>query len=161
MKGAVASIAFGPNFQPGVNCANCTACTGVRDVGDFSVSGGATGGKIAKPANVIDNTGINCDRWACPYLANGVTTINLLRQGEMYPSERVNQLDMRVAKILRFRRHRADIGIDVYNVFNTSNTTAFDQNFTYTVTAANPQRFLFPTTIVSPRFARFNLTLGF
>src|SRR6187401_606491 len=94
-------------------------------------------------------------------LANGTTTINLLRPGELYPDERVNQLDMRIAKILRFGGRRADVGIDIYNVFNSSDTTAFDQTFTYTVTTANPQRFLFPTSIVAPRFARFNLTLSF
>ena len=55
---------IGPNFRPGVNCANCTACTGVRDVADFALGGSAT---IAKPANVASNTGINCDRYACPY----------------------------------------------------------------------------------------------
>jgi hypothetical protein len=55
---------IGQNFQPGVNCANCTACTGVRDVADFALGGSAT---IAKPANVASNTGINCDRYSCPY----------------------------------------------------------------------------------------------
>ena len=55
---------IGPNFQPGVNCYNCTACTGVRDVADFALGGSAT---IAKPANVASNTGMNCDRYACPY----------------------------------------------------------------------------------------------
>jgi len=55
---------IGQNFQPGVNCANCTACTGVRDVADFALGGSAT---IAKPANVAVNSGINCDRYSCPY----------------------------------------------------------------------------------------------
>ncbi len=55
---------IGQNFQPGVNCANCTACTGVRDVADFGLAGPAV---IATPANVANNAGINCDRYACPY----------------------------------------------------------------------------------------------
>lgn len=55
---------IGANFQPGVNCANCTACTGVRDVREFSLQGTKT---IAKPSTVADNNGINCDRFACPY----------------------------------------------------------------------------------------------
>ena len=58
------SSCIGPNFRPGVNCYNCTGCTGVRDVDDFSLGGTAT---IAKPSNVASNTGINCDRYACPY----------------------------------------------------------------------------------------------
>ena len=55
---------IGQNFQPGVNCYNCTACTGVRDVADFAVGGSAV---IAKPANVTNNSGLNCDRYSCPY----------------------------------------------------------------------------------------------
>jgi trimeric autotransporter adhesin len=60
---------IGPNFKPGVNCYNCGSCTGVRDVDDFSLGGSAT---IAKPSNVASNTGINCDRYACPY-TSGLT----------------------------------------------------------------------------------------
>ncbi|MEP7012364.1 MAG: hypothetical protein ABJC13_18750 [Acidobacteriota bacterium] len=55
---------IGPNFQPGVTCANCTTCTGVRDMQDFSTLGTKT---IAKPSTVADNNGINCDRYSCPY----------------------------------------------------------------------------------------------
>jgi len=55
---------IGKNFRPGVNCYNCTACTGVRDVQEFSTLGTKP---IAKPANVTNNSGINCDRYACPY----------------------------------------------------------------------------------------------
>ena len=55
---------IGPNFTPGVLCDNCTACTGVRDLADFALGGTRT---IAKPSTVADNTGINCDQFACPY----------------------------------------------------------------------------------------------
>ena len=56
---------IGKNFQPGVPCANCNAsCTGVRDLASFATGGSHT---IAKPSNVAANTGINCDRYSCPY----------------------------------------------------------------------------------------------
>jgi hypothetical protein len=55
---------IGKNFRPGVNCTNCSACTGVRDVKEFSTSGAHT---IARPSTVADNNGINCDRYTCPY----------------------------------------------------------------------------------------------
>ncbi len=59
------------NFFPGQSCHNCDAsCTGVRDVKAFSTSGAAT---IAKPSNVTSDSGINCDRYACPYLSGGVS----------------------------------------------------------------------------------------
>jgi subtilisin-like proprotein convertase family protein len=61
---------IGKNFIPGQPCANCAAtCTGVRDVNAFSTHGAAT---ISTPANVTSNTGINCDRYTCPYLSQGV-----------------------------------------------------------------------------------------
>ncbi len=60
---------IGPNFTPGVNCDNCSNCTGVRDLASFALGGSAT---IAKPSTVTDNAGINCDQWACPYLSQGI-----------------------------------------------------------------------------------------
>jgi hypothetical protein len=66
---------IGQNFLPGSNCHNCVACTGVRDVSDFDISGP---GLIARPSNVTANTGINCDRFLttggavnCPYRTSG------------------------------------------------------------------------------------------
>ncbi len=61
---------IGKNFRPGVNCTNCTSCTGVRDVAEFGLGGAHT---IAKPANIASDTGINCDRLACPYLSGGIS----------------------------------------------------------------------------------------
>jgi hypothetical protein len=56
---------IGKNFRPGVACANCNStCTGVRDMASFASGGSHT---IAKPSNVTSDTGINCDRYACPY----------------------------------------------------------------------------------------------
>jgi hypothetical protein len=61
---------IGKNFRPGVNCFNCSACTGVRDVAEFGLGGAHT---IAKPSTVASDTGINCDRNACPFLSGGVS----------------------------------------------------------------------------------------
>ncbi len=56
---------IGKNFRPGVACTNCnSSCTGVRDLAAFA-SGGVS--VISKPSNVTNNSGINCDRYACPY----------------------------------------------------------------------------------------------
>lgn len=60
---------IGPNFRPGVPCANCGTCTGVRDVEVFSTRGNRT---IARPDTLADDNGINCDRYACPYLQQGI-----------------------------------------------------------------------------------------
>jgi hypothetical protein len=71
----------------------------------------------------------------------------------------VNQIDMRFAKIVRFGDRRLDIGIDLYNLLNSNDTTGFDQSYDYGV--ADGGEWLLPTSIVSPRFARFNVTVSF
>ena len=60
---------IGDNFIPGQPCHNCGSCTGVRDMAPFALGGSAT---IARPDTVGDNAGINCDRFTCPYLSQGI-----------------------------------------------------------------------------------------
>jgi hypothetical protein len=74
-------------------------------------------------------------------LAGGAAnvTVNLLNAGEMY-GDRVTQLDFRVAKILRFGKTRTNIGIDFYNVTNSSTTLTY--NNTYGATWLTPQTFM-------------------
>ena len=63
-------------------------------------------------------------------LRPGVTTetVNLLLPGQLY-GERVNNLDMRVAKIVRIKRTRANIGVDFYNLTNANTATTVDQSY--------------------------------
>jgi len=89
-------------------------------------------------------------------LGTGTTTVNLLKTGQMYPDDRLNQVDMRFAKIFRFSNRRADIAIDLYNIFNTNHTTGFDGSYSYETLGA---LWLRPTSIVAPRFARVNFTV--
>ena len=91
-------------------------------------------------------------------LANGTTNVNLLATGQLYTDQRVNQIDMRFAKILRFGDRRLDVGIDLYNLLNTNDSTAFDQAFDYNTAGAN---WLRPTGIVQPRFVRLNVTVSY
>jgi hypothetical protein len=92
-------------------------------------------------------------------LRPGVTTetVNLLLPGEIY-GERVNNVDMRFAKIVRVHRTRANIGIDVYNLMNSNTGTAFEASYDPTT---NGLRWLRPTTVVQPRFVRFNVQFDF
>ncbi|HEU4691088.1 MAG TPA: hypothetical protein VFS23_22120, partial [Vicinamibacterales bacterium] len=89
--------------------------------------------------------------------ANGTTTVNLVEPAQVY-GERVTQIDMRFAKILRFGTRRADIGVDLYNLFNTNDPAGYEQAFDYATQGAS---WLRPTSIVPPRFVRVNLTLNF
>jgi len=89
--------------------------------------------------------------------ANGTTTVNLVEPAQVY-GDRVTQIDMRFAKILKFGGTRADIGVDLYNLLNTNDAAGYEQTFDYATQGAS---WLRPTSIVPPRFAKVNVTLNF
>jgi hypothetical protein len=59
-------------------------------------------------------------------LANA--TINIVEPGTMY-GQRLNQLDLRFGKLLRFDRYRASINFDLYNALNGSAITSQNNNY--------------------------------
>jgi Carboxypeptidase regulatory-like domain len=85
------------------------------------------------------------------------TSVDLTRPGELY-ADRINSVDMRFAKILRFGRTRSTVGIDLYNMLNANTGTAFQQTFD---PLNNGATWLRPTQILNPRFVRFNVTVDF
>jgi hypothetical protein len=82
-----------------------------------------------------------------------LATLDLARLGDVYP-DRLNTVDMRVAKIVRFGRFRANVGFDLYNLLNANTGVAFNQNF-----GTDGAIWLRPTNILNPRYARFNATV--
>jgi hypothetical protein len=82
-------------------------------------------------------------------------TVNLVLPGQLY-GPRINSIDLRASKILNFWHTRTNVGIDLYNLTNANTGTAFNQ--TYGVDGA---AYLRPTTILNPRFVRFNVTVDF
>jgi hypothetical protein len=92
-------------------------------------------------------------------LATGLAfqTVDLTLPGDVYP-DRINSLDLRLAKILRFGRTRTNVGIDFYNLFNSNTGTAYNQVFDVQTAGAT---WLRPTTVLAARFARFNVTVDF
>jgi hypothetical protein len=89
--------------------------------------------------------------------APGVTTqsVNLVPTSSLF-ADRVNSVDMRFGKILRFGGTRTNIGIDLYNMFNSNVGTAFNQGF-----GTDGATWMRPTAVLNPRFARFNVTFDF
>jgi hypothetical protein len=89
--------------------------------------------------------------------APGVATqaVNLVTPSSLF-GDRVNSVDMRFGKILRFGRTRTNVAIDLYNMFNSNVGTAFNQGF-----GADGATWLRPTAVLNPRFARFNVTFDF
>ena len=94
-------------------------------------------------------------------LATGNTTVQLLDNGDnrLYADNRRTQIDMRFAKILRFGRTRIDVGVDLYNLLNSNYALTYESNYSYT--QPNGGTWLNPTSILSPRFARFNITINY
>jgi hypothetical protein len=91
--------------------------------------------------------------------AANVTT-NIALPGDVYP-ERLNTVDMRLSKILRFGRTRSNVGIDLYNMFNANTGTAFNGTYGTLGTPTNGTTWLRPTSIMNARFVRFNATIDF
>ena len=94
-------------------------------------------------------------------LAGGNTTVQLVDNGDnrLYVDNRRTQIDMRFAKILRFGRVRADIGVDLYNLLNSNYALGYESNYSYT--QPNGGTWLNPNSILPPRFARLNFTINY
>ena len=83
--------------------------------------------------------------------ANQNLSFNIAEPGRLY-GERINQLDLRVAKILRFGRNRANVGVDIYNALNGSSPTSLNNAF------GTWQQ---PTEVLLARFVKLNLQIDF
>jgi hypothetical protein len=87
-------------------------------------------------------------------LSSGNVTVNLIEPGTLY-ADRRNNIDLRVAKILRIAGARTQVGVDVYNLMNTDAVTGFNNG--YSPTGA----WLTPTSIAPARYAKFNMQIDF
>jgi len=82
---------------------------------------------------------------------NSTVAVNLIEPGTMF-GERLNVLDLRINKILRAGTTRLSVGVDLYNALNSN--TVLSQNNNYAAWQV-------PTSIVTPRFAKFNVSFDF
>jgi hypothetical protein len=83
-------------------------------------------------------------------------TVNLFETNEAF-YESIGTLDLRIAKLVRWGRMRANLGIDIYNALNSS--TGQTYNGTYTL--ANPSLWGTPTLIMPARFAKLGAQIDF
>ena len=86
--------------------------------------------------------------------AGGSVTVNLLAPGEMN-YDRVNQLDFRVGKVLRFARHRANVAVDVFNALNADTVLNYNQTF------VPGGAWLTPTSVLTARTAKITVQYDF
>ena len=86
-------------------------------------------------------------------LAGGTANlpVNIVEPGSTY-GERLNQVDIRFGKILRFGRTKTVLNLDVYNLFNMNTVLTVNNAF------ASWQR---PTSILLARFAKIGVQFDF
>ncbi len=86
-------------------------------------------------------------------LSGGATNlpVTIVEPGSLY-GERLNQVDIRVGKILRFGRTKTSLNLDLYNLFNANTVLTLNNAF------ASWQR---PTSILLARFAKIGLQFDF
>ena len=92
--------------------------------------------------------------------SRGNTTIDIHdNDHRIFADNRRTQVDMRFAKIVRIGRTRTDIGVDLWNLFNTNYVTGYEDTFSFT--EANGGTWAQPDSIYAPRFVRLNFTVNF
>lgn len=82
-------------------------------------------------------------------------TVNLIEPGTLY-GDRVTQIDMRFAKILRFGRTRTTVGVDVYNIANSAAVLTYNQTFVPTT-----DTWLRPNSVLQSRFMKLSAQMDF
>jgi hypothetical protein len=118
-----------------------------------------------------DQGGVLAANWAAPNsaispslgrnLSNNApsATVNLITPGTLY-GDRVNEVDLRLAKIIRIGRVRTNVGIDVYNMFNSAPVLTYNQAFV-PVTATSAGSWLQPTSVLQARFFKVSAQIDF
>ena len=81
-------------------------------------------------------------------------TVNLIEPHTLL-GDRVNEMDIRVGKIVRFGRSRVNVGLDVYNLLNSAAVLSYNQAF------IPNGRWLTPTSVMTARFAKVSAQIDF
>jgi len=87
-------------------------------------------------------------------LSSGNQTVNLIAPNTIF-ADRRNNIDLRIAKIIRYNRTRTQIGVDIYNLTNTDVVTSYNETFVAGGT------WLRPTAIQPARYARISAQFDF
>jgi hypothetical protein len=80
-----------------------------------------------------------------------VAQVNVIAPGDVY-GDRLNQLDFRIGKVLRFGRTKTALNVDLYNVFNAN--AALTENASFAV-------FRQPILVLNPRLVKFTVNMDF
>ena len=85
--------------------------------------------------------------------------VDLVAPGQVW-GDRVNEIDMRFAKIVRFGRTRSTIGLDLYNLLNSNAVLTYNTTFNPAV-LTGPGSWLQPLSVLTPRFFKVSAQIDF
>jgi len=90
-------------------------------------------------------------------LSNNATSVNvnLIAPRTLY-GDRINQLDFRISKILRYGRTRTNVGLDLYNALNSSAVQSYNAAF-----IVGSGTWPTPTLIMPARFIKLSAQVDF
>jgi outer membrane receptor protein involved in Fe transport len=83
--------------------------------------------------------------------------VNLLDPGDLY-SPGYWIADLKLGKNIRFSGKRLNVGVDIYNLLNTDVVRGYENTFPSTATGV---AWGTPMTLLSPRFARLQVSFDF
>jgi hypothetical protein len=87
-------------------------------------------------------------------VAGTTVPIDLVAPGEVW-GDRVNELNFRFAKVVRYGRTRTHVGLDVFNVLNSDAILTYNQTFT------PGGAWLAPQSVLTPRFMKLSAQIDF
>ena len=82
-------------------------------------------------------------------------TVNLIPPGTLY-GDRINELDLRIAKVLKVGRQKTRVQVDFYNLANSSAVLTYNNTYSPTSTS-----WLTPTSVLAARVAKIGATFEF
>ena len=90
---------------------------------------------------------------------NVVEFLQIVRPGALY-GNRLNSVDLRLGKILRYGRTKTMVNLDVFNLLNSNTTEVFQR--TYSAPSTRPRStYLDPLSIMSARFFKISAQFDF
>lgn len=93
-------------------------------------------------------------------LVTSTVAVPLVRPGTLY-GDRLNQIDLRFAKIFRSGQRRVQVMADIYNLMNGNVVTSLSNTFGATTGALTGSAWLIPQAILPGRIAKFGVQVNF
>jgi hypothetical protein len=87
-------------------------------------------------------------------VAGTIVPIDLIAPGQVW-GDRVNEIDLRVAKVFRFGNFKTNVGFDIFNLVNSSAVLTYNQ------THIPNGQWLVPQSVISPRFFKISAQIDF